>query len=371
MALRRPVRQITDGGLSDARSAAIAMADPTSGPSASVAAIPKAELHVHLEGTAKPELVQRLAARNGLALPSGLLHDHETFAWRDFPDFLKTYDLAASAIRTAQDYRDVVLTYLSDCAAEGAVYVELIASPDHARAVGLTEEEHRAGIFQGIDDARAAHEIEGRVLVSVVRHLGVEAAERTAAEAAAMAHPYVVGFNMAGDEAGFPPPPFTRAFEIAHDAGLGCTVHAGEHAGPESVRQALALPGVTRLSHGVRAVEEPELVRRLADGGIALEVCPTSNVALGVYPDYAAHPFGALRAAGVAVTLGSDDPPYFGASIGGEYGVAAEHFGLDDAALLELTRTALRASFADDDLKQELLERVRSAADGVPCEKGA
>ena len=326
-----------------------------------IPAVPKAELHVHLEGTARPELVRRLAARNGVALPEGLLHDEETFAWRDFLDFLATYDRAASVIRTAQDYRDVVFEYLSDCAAEGAIYVELIASPDHARAVGLTEAEHRAGIFQGIDDARAAHGIEARVLVSVVRNFGVEAAERTAAEAAAMPHPYVVGFNMAGDEAGFPPPPFARAFAIAHDAGLGCTVHAGEHAGPESVRQALELPGITRVSHGVRAVEDPELVRRLADAGTVLEVCPTSNVALGVYASYAAHPLGALRDAGVAVTLGSDDPPYFGATIGGEYAVAAQHFGLDDAALLEITRTAVDASFADVELRRSLRALVGSA----------
>lgn len=322
--------------------------------------VPKAELHVHLEGTARPELVRRLAARNGLALPPGLLADDDTFAWRDFLDFLNTYDLAASVIRTAQDYRDVVFAYLSDCAADGAIYVELIASPDHARAVGLSEEDHRAGIFAGIDDARAAHGIEGRVLVSVVRNFGVEAAERTATEAARMPHPYVVGFNMAGDEAGFPPAPFARAFAIARDAGLGCSVHAGEHAGPESVAGALALPGVTRISHGVRAVEAPELVRRLADAGTVLEVCPTSNVALGVFSSYAAHPFPALRDAGVAVTLGSDDPPYFGASIGGEYAVAAEHFGLDDAALLDVTLTALDASFADAALKRELTGRARS-----------
>ncbi len=326
--------------------------------------IPKAELHVHLEGTARPELIRRLARRNGLALPPGLFADDDTFAWTDFLGFLAGYDLAASVVRTAQDYRDVVFEYLSACAAQGAIYVELIASPDHARAVGLTEEEHRAGLFQGIDDARAAHGIEGRILVSVVRNLGVEAAERTAAEAAAMAHPYVVGFNIAGDEAGFPPPPFTRAFQIAADAGLGCTAHAGEHAGPESIRQALALPGVTRISHGVRAVEDPALVTELAERGVVLEVCPTSNVVLGVFPDYAAHPLARLRDAGVAVTLGSDDPPWFGASIGGEYAVAAEHFGFDDAALRELTKTALRAAFCSEELRSELLEGARSAGPG-------
>lgn len=327
-----------------------------------MSAVPKAELHVHLEGTARPELVRRIAARNGLALPDGLLADSQTFRWRDFLDFLGTYDLAASVIRTPEDYRDITFEYLTACAAEGAIYVELISSPDHARAVGLSEEEHREGLFQGIDDARAASGIEGRVLVSVVRNLGVEAAERVAAEAAGMTHPYVVGFNMAGDEAGFPPGPFARAFATARDAGLRCTCHAGEHAGPESVRAALALPGVERLSHGVRAVEDPALVAELAERGTVLEVCPGSNVALGVYPSFAEHPLPALRAAGVRVTLNSDDPPYFATSIGHEYDLAAEHFGLGPSELAGLTSIALDAAFVDEPTRAALRHRLASAA---------
>jgi adenosine deaminase len=324
-------------------------------PDVPVPAVPKAELHVHLEGTARPELIRRLARRNGVSIPDGLFAGDDTFRWTDFLDFLRTYDLAASVIRTAEDYRDVVFEYLVACAADDVRYVELIASPDHARTVGLTEAEHRAGLFQGIDDARAATGIEGRILVSIVRNFGVEAAERVAAEAAAMPHEYVVGFNMAGDEAGYPAADFTRAFAIAHDAGLGCTCHAGEHAGPESVRAALALPGVVRLSHGVRAIEDPALVAELAERGIVLEVCPTSNVALGVYPSYAEHPLPALMAAGVPVTLGSDDPPYFGATIGEEYGLAQAHFGLDDAALAAITRTALDAAFLDTPARDALV----------------
>ena len=315
---------------------------------AALRALPKAELHVHLEGTATPELVARLAVRNGMELPPGLLRDARTFHFDGFLDFLSAYDRAASVIRTQEDYRDVTYEYLARCAGEGCVYVELIASPDHARAAGLTEAEHRAGIFRGIDDARADHGIEGRVLVSCVRNFGVEAAEHVATQAAAMPHPYVVGFNMAGDEAGYPPAPFARAFAIAHDAGLGCTVHAGEWAGPESIRAALELPGVTRLSHGVRAIEDPALVAELAERGTVLEVCPTSNVVLGVFGSYEEHPLARLRDAGVRVTLASDDPPYFGASIGGEHVVAHERFGFDEAALREVTRIALDAGFMDD-----------------------
>jgi adenosine deaminase len=310
-----------------------------------VPGVPKAELHVHLEGTARPDLIRRVAARNGLALPDGLLADAQRFHFDGFTGFLRTYDLAAGVIRTAEDYRDVTFAYLGECAAEGTVYVELTASLDHGAAVGLPDEDHIAAIAQGIDDARAAHGIEGRIISTCVRDLGVAAAEAVADRTLRLAHPYVVGFNMAGDEAAFPPAPFARAFAIASEGGLGCSVHAGEHAGPESVRAALALPGVRRIAHGVRAVEDPRLVAELVERGIVLEVCPSSNVALGVYGSYAEHPFATLYEAGVRVTLASDDPPYFATTIGREYAVARDHFGLDDAALREVTGTALDAAF--------------------------
>jgi adenosine deaminase len=315
--------------------------------------IPKAELHVHLEGTAPPALIRRLADRHGVPVPNGVFADEDTFAWTDFLDFLNTYDLAAGLIRTPEDYRDVTFEYLSACAAEGAIYVELIASPDHADAAGLSDAEHFGGIAQGIDDARAAHGIEARIVATAVRQFGVERAEALARRLADDRHPYVVGFNLAGDEAGYPPEPFARAYEIAAGSGLGCTVHAGEHAGAESVRGALTLP-ITRMSHGVRAVEDPALVAELAERGIVLEVCPTSNVATGVYRSFDDHPLGALRAAGVRVTLASDDPPYFGASIGGEYAVAREHLGFDEDDLVEMTRVAVEASFAQDAVKASL-----------------
>jgi adenosine deaminase len=324
--------------------------------------VPKAELHVHLEGTAPPALIRRLAARHGEPVPEGLFDGDDTFAWDGFLDFLATYDRAASVIRTAEDYRDVTYEYLGACAREGAVYVELIASPDHAAAVGLPDAEHYAGIARGIDDARADHGIEARILVTALRHLGAERAEAIARAVAADRHPYVVGFNLAGDEAGYPPEPFAGAYAIAHDAGLGCTIHAGEHAGAESIRGALTLP-ITRISHGVRAVEDPELVRELAERGIVLEICPSSNVATGVYESLDDHPLGALREAGVRITLASDDPPYFGATIGGEYALARQRFGMDDAQLREVTRVAIGASFAEDAAKKQLSELLDRPVD--------
>jgi adenosine deaminase len=316
--------------------------------------IPKAELHVHLEGTAPPDLIRRLAERNSMPVPEGVFDTPERFAYTDFLDFLKTYDLAASVIRTGDDYRDVSLEYLASCARDGAVYVELTASPDHAALVGLSDEEHLDGIGRGIDDARDEFGIEGRILISCVRNFGVEQALRVASYAAEHPHPYVVGFSMAGDEENFPAGDYAEAFEIAANAGLGCTVHAGEWAGAESVRAALALP-VTRIGHGVRAIEDAALVEELARRGVVLECCPTSNVVLGAFPTYEDHPLPRLREAGVQVTLGSDDPPYFGASIGGEYEICEERFGFDDSALREITRTAIEAAFCDQTLKNDLI----------------
>jgi adenosine deaminase len=319
--------------------------------------IPKAELHVHLEGTAPPELIARIAARNGLDVPEQLLGTDGRFRYTDFLDFLRTYDLAASVIRTGEDYRDITYEYLCSCARGGAIYVELTASSDHAALVGMSDEEHWDGIARGIDDARRDTGIEGRILASAVRNFGVDQALRVALHAASHPHPYVVGFSMAGDEAGFPAHDFVEPYRIAHEAGLGCTIHAGEWAGADSVRAALELP-VTRISHGVRAIEDPAVVSELAERGIVLECCPTSNVVLGLYPSYEEHPLPQLHAAGVRVTLGSDDPPYFGATIDGEYEICAARMGFDDEVLRELTRTAIDAAFCDDDLKATLRTRL-------------
>jgi adenosine deaminase len=321
------------------------------------ASVPKAELHVHLEGTATPESVRRIAQRNGLEVPEGVFAAPDRFAWRDFLDFLNTYNLVCSVIRTGEDYRDITYEYLASCARGGAIYVELTASVDHSRIAGLGDAEHWEGIAAGIDDARADHGIEARILSVAVRNYGVDRAIEIAELTAARPHPYVVGFSLAGDEAGYPPEPFLDAYRIAAAAGLGCTVHAGEWAGPDSVRGALELP-VSRIAHGVRAIEDPALVEELARRRVTLEVCPTSNVVLGVFPTYEEHPFPVLRAAGIPLTLGSDDPPYFGASVAGEYAIAHERFGLSEDELVGVTRTAIEASFAEPALRDHLLTRL-------------
>jgi adenosine deaminase len=167
-------------------------------------------------------------------------------------------------------------------------------------------------------------------------------------------HRYVVGFGMGGDEAQFAPVDFAPAFRLAHDKGFGCTVHAGEVRGPESVWEAIEALPVTRIGHGVRSVDDPKLMEELVRRGIVLEVCPGSNIALGLYPDRDAHPLHRLMAAGVRVTLNSDDPPFFHTTLGTEYDKA----GLDEKALRGISRTAIEASFADAVLKQRLLKDI-------------
>jgi adenosine deaminase len=321
--------------------------------------VPKAELHVHLEGTATPELVRLLAARHGMNLPPELFTTAGHFAWTDFLHFLKVYDAAASVIRTAGDYRDVTYDYLRRCADEGAVYVEVMSSPDHAALAGLSFDGHLEGIIQGIEAARADFGIEGRVIVTCVRHFGVERGLAVARSCVRCHHPLLTGFGMGGDENCLPASAFREVFAIArHEAGLACTVHAGEAAGPDSVRDALDNLPVHRIGHGVRAIEDADLVRRLAADGIVLELCPTSNVRTAVYPDYADHPLNRLRAAGCRITLNSDDPPYFDTTLGGEYEVAARHFGLSEQDLRGVTRTALEAAFVDETTRWALLRRI-------------
>ena len=259
--------------------------------------VAKAELHVHLEGTAPPELVRRIAARNGLALPEALLGDDGRFRYTDFLDFLRTYDMAASVIRTGEDYRDIVYEYLCSCARGGAIYVELTASPDHAALVGLSDSEHLGGIAQGIDDARRDTGIEGRILISAVRNFGVEQALRVARHAAERPHPYVVGFSMAGDEAGFPAGDFAEA--LRDRRRRRARVHdPRRRVGRCRQRPRCAIAaGYANLARGPR---DRGSVGRRGVGGArdVLECCPTSNVVLGLYPSYEDHPLPALRSAG-------------------------------------------------------------------------
>ncbi|MCU0830923.1 MAG: adenosine deaminase [Rhizobiaceae bacterium] len=317
---------------------------------------PIAELHCHIEGAAPPELVLAQAAKYGTDV-SAVIRDG-AYVWRDFADFLKCYEAAASVFRTPEDYALLAETYLASIAADGAIYGEFFVSPVPPFNAGLAPEAYLEGTIAGLQAAKAKHGIEARLILTGIRHAGADAVEAAARFAVRHKSHWLTGFGMAGEERMHRQADFTRAFDIARDGGLGITVHAGEWRGPDEVREALDALRPARIGHGVRAIEDADLVRRLADERIVLECCPGSNVALGVFPDFASHPYPALRAAGVRVTLNSDDPPYFWTSLKREYGIARAHFGMEDAALLADTRTAIEAAFVDEPTRAALLARI-------------
>lgn len=321
--------------------------------------VKKAELHVHLEGTIAPELAHKLAARNQLRLPDGLIAPSgQHYAFDDFLHFLNVYDVVADLICVPQDYYDLTLDYLARNAADDVIYVEMMYSPDHAEKVsGIPSVEHVAAIEQALKDAEARFSIVGRILVTGVRHFGADAVTHVAEQALKNPSPYITGFGLGGDEAGFPPELFERAYHIARDAGLGCTAHAGEFAGVKSMEDALNYLSVQRIGHGVQAINSPDMMRLLKERGVALEVCPGSNVRLGVFPSLAEHPFPKLLEAGISVSLSSDDPPFFGTTVGTEYSSVQKAYGYSDDQMRDITLMALDAAFVDDATRAKLKAR--------------
>jgi len=323
-------------------------------------AVPKAELHCHIEGAAPPSLVLRLAEKYAVDV-SPVISPQGKYIWSDFTGFLKAYDLASSVFRTPQDYGLLTETYFRMLAAEGAIYGEVFISPDHARAAGLSYRSYVEGLAAGIERAKIDTGIEGRMIPVGVRHFGAAAVERVAKEVIGSPHPMVTGFGLAGDEREGHPANFAKAFRMAGDAGLGLTAHAGEFGGPESVVAALEFLRVRRIGHGVRAIEDTNLVKRLVDENITLEVCPGSNISLGVYPVLRFHPVNMLRREGVKITLNSDDPPFFGTTLGKEYGSTAATFGWGAEDQIAFTRNAIDAAFCDEAAKTRLRVRLESA----------
>ena len=319
--------------------------------------IPKAELHCHIEGAAQPDLVFQQAQKYDVDV-SNFVDSTKGYLWDDFSSFLKSYDFIASLFRTPEDYILLSKNHFENIAGQNSIYGEIFASPDHAARIGCSYETLIQAISEGIENARASSGIEGRIVVTGVRHSGIEAVTKAAQLAANNPHPLVTGFGIAGDERMYEPSDFSYAFDIARDAGLGLTAHAGEFGGPESVRETVEHLKVSRIGHGVRAIEDSDLVKRLADEQIVLEVCPASNVALHVYEDYSQHPLRKLQEAGCIVTISSDDPPHFHTSLENEYSVAANEFGFGQDELKNLTRNAIQAAFVDGETRKQMLEKI-------------
>ncbi|TDX27059.1 adenosine deaminase [Rhodovulum visakhapatnamense] len=322
--------------------------------------LPKIELHHHLEGAAPPALIRDLARAHNLDI-SRIFDAEGTYYYADFLQFLDIYEAACSTLKTPEDYARLTAAVLEEAAAEGVIYLETFLSPDFCGGCDLSAwVEH----LEAIREAAERAEGDGillRATVTCIRHLGPDRAREAARCAAETAGDFVVGFGMAGDESRGRLRDFAYAFDMAREAGLGLTVHAGEWSGPASVREALSDLRVDRIGHGVRAIEDPGLVEHLAETGTVLEVCPGSNVALGLYPSLAAHPIDRLRRAGVKLTVSTDDPPFFHTTMRREYARLAETFGWEDSDFAAMNRVALDAAFCDAETRAKLKTRLEAA----------
>lgn len=322
--------------------------------------MPKVELHLHLEGAAPPGFVRGLAKEKHVDI--GRIFDADGgYSYTDFWSFLSVYEAATSVLTSPDDYARLTRAVLAQSAASGVIYSEAFLSPDFCgeRDVGAWKEYLHA-IREAAGEARREHDIILRGIITCIRHFGPEKAKETAICAAETAGHWIVGFGMAGDEKAGAPGDFTWAFDCAREAGLRLTAHAGEWCGPESVRDTLEALRPERIGHGVRAIEDPALVERLSGDGIVLEVCPSSNVALGLYPDWQAHPIERLRERGVKVTISTDDPPYFHTSMANEFDRLAEAFGWDAGEFAAANRTAAEAAFCDAATRDSILRKLES-----------
>lgn len=323
-----------------------------------VADLPKVELHLHLEGAAPPKFIRGLAKEKALDI-SGIFAQDGGYAFSDFWHFLKVYEAATGALQTPEDYHRLTLAVLRESAASGVVYSEMFLSPDFCGGRDLSAWRE---YLKAIEEAAAiAQKTDGIVLkgiVTAIRHFGPDKGRETAVCAAETAGDFLVGFGLAGDEKIGKPKDFAWCFDMAREAGLRLTAHAGEWGGPESVRDAVHDLRVERIGHGVRAIEDPALVDELAEKGIVLEVCPGSNVALGIYPAWRAHPISELRNRGVKVTVSTDDPPFFHTTMAREFDRLADAFDWDEAVFRDINRTAINAAFCDQQKRQDILKRL-------------
>lgn len=321
--------------------------------------VPKTELHLHIEGAAPPEFIRMLASEKNVDL-SGIFKDDGSYVWKDFAEFLRTYEAACSVLQTPDDYRRLTESVLDVSAANGVIYTEMFLSPDFCGGGDLEAwKEYLAAMTLGAENGKAKHGIETRFIVTCIRHFGPEQAEKIARVAVATTGGLLTGYGMGGEERHLHVADFAKSFEIAGEAGLGLTSHAGEICGADSVRETLDAIDVTRIGHGVRAIEDPDLVARLADEQIVLEVCPGSNVSLSVFPTWDEHPIDRLRNAGVPVVVSTDDPPYFYTDMTKEYTKLHEVFGWGIEDFNATNRTAMNAAFCDVETRQRLLAKFK------------
>lgn len=320
--------------------------------------LPKLELHLHLEGAAPPEVIRELAAEKHVNL-TGIFDETGAYRYKDFVDFLRVYEAACTVLQTPQDFYRLTRAVLAASAAEGVIYTEAFLSPDFCGGRDLIAwRDYLAAIEEAARDAEAADGIVLRGIVTCIRHFGPDKAKETALCAAETAGDFITGLGLAGDENMGAPKDFAYAFDMAREAELALTAHAGEWGGPQSVRDAWQDLGVSRIGHGVHAIQDPALMEALAEAGVVLEICPGSNIALKVYEAWRDHPIDRLRRAGVPVTVSTDDPPFFHTTMSREYENLAHHFGWDLPEFAAISDTALEAAFCDAKTKTILRAKL-------------
>lgn len=324
-----------------------------------IAGLPKAELHVHHVGSASPRIVSELAARHPdskVPTDPDALADYFTFT--DFAHFIEVYLSVVDLVRTPEDVRLLTFEVARDMARQNIRYAELTITPYSSTRRGIDERAFMAAI----EDARKAAEAELGVVLrwcfDIPGEAGLEAAEETARLAVDLRPEGLVSFGLGGPEIGVPRPQFKPYFDRARAAGLRSVPHAGETTGPQTVWDSIHELGAERIGHGTSSVQDPELLKYLAEHRIALEVCPTSNIATRAVERLEDHPIRQMVDAGVLVTINSDDPPMFGTDLNNEYAVAARLLGLDERGLAALAKNAVEASFLDEAGKARLTEEI-------------
>ncbi|BBB13518.1 adenosine deaminase [Sphingopyxis sp. FD7] len=327
-----------------------------------IARLPKAELHLHIEGSLEPELMFRLAQRNGVAIPFASIDDvRAAYAFSNLQDFLDIYYQGMGVLQTEQDFYDLTAAYCARANADNVRHIEIFFDPQGHTARGVAFETVIAGITRALDDAEARYAMTSRLILCFLRHLSEAEAEATLDEAL----PFlgrIVGVGLDSSELGHPPAKFERVFARARALGLKLVAHAGEEGPPEYVREALDLLKVDRIDHGNRSLEDPALVARLAASGMTLTVCPLSNLKLCVVRDIAAHPLKTMLDAGLRATVNSDDPSYFGGYVNANYQAVADALDLSRDDLVMLARNSFTGSFLSDAEKARHLAAIDACA---------
>lgn len=331
-----------------------------------VAALPKVELHVHLLGAASPETVLALARRHpDRGVPTELDELRAYYGFTDFAHFIQVYIQVNTLVTTAADVTDLVVGLARDLARSAVRYAEVTVTPISHLQQGIGPDELAEALTAGRRRARAETGVELAWVFDVPGEQGAGAGLPTAEFAVRHRPEGTVGFGLGGPEVGVPRELFRDAFDVAREAGLHSVPHAGETTGPATVWAALRELRAERIGHGIRSVEDPRLLAHLAEHGVPLEVCPTSNLRTRAVASLAEHPVPRLLAAGVPVTLASDDPGMFGTDLHTEYLLCAREFGMGRADLADLARAGVRAAFLPDARRAELLAEIDQVALGA------